>query len=53
MDAEHPHDRSKDMIEALKRLLKPRYVYKSSVTGRYVSKKYAEAFPDQTYRERV
>ena len=27
-----------------------RYVYRSSVTGRYVSKAYAEQHPDTTYR---
>jgi hypothetical protein len=29
------------------------YMYRSSVTGRIVSKAYAEAFPDITTRERV
>lgn len=32
---------------------KRRYIYRSSVTGRIVSKAYAEAFPDVTIRERV
>jgi hypothetical protein len=41
------------MIRKLLSLLKPRYVYRSAVTGKFVSPAYAKAFPDLTYRERV
>lgn len=41
------------MIRKLLNALKRRYVFKSSITGRYVSAAYAKAFPDVTYRERV
>lgn len=39
------------LLEAIRR--KPTYRYKSAVTGRWVSKAYAEANPDTTIRERV
>ncbi len=43
------------MIRKLLALVKrkPVYRYRSSVTGRIVSKAYAEANPDLTVRERV
>lgn len=33
--------------------LRPRYLYKSSVTGKFVSKAFALANPDSTFRMRV
>lgn len=30
-----------------------RYIYRSAVTGRFVSKAYAEAHPDTTVRQKV
>ena len=30
---------------------KPRYIYRSAVTGKFVSRDYAEAHPDTTTRE--
>lgn len=43
------------MIAKLLNMLrrKPRYLYRSSVTGRYVSQAYAEANPATTVAERV
>ncbi len=45
------------MIRLLKKLtakiLGPKYVYRSSITGEYVTEAYASIFPDQTVRERV
>jgi hypothetical protein len=43
------------MIRKLLALVKrkPRWRYRSSITGRIVSKAYAEACPDITVRERV
>lgn len=41
------------MLNALKRLFKPHYVYRSAITGLFVSKEYAEANPETTYKERV
>ena len=41
------------MIHRILALLKPRYIYRSSVTGKWVSKAYAEANPATTTRERV
>jgi hypothetical protein len=41
------------MFHVIKKLLKPRYVYRSSVTGLFVSKAFAEAHPETTTRERV
>jgi hypothetical protein len=32
---------------------KAKYVYRSSVTGKYVSEAYAKAYPDITVRERL
>jgi len=32
---------------------KPRYIYRSAITGRFVSKAYAEANPETTIRQRV
>lgn len=32
---------------------KPAYVYRSAITGRFVSKAYAEAHPDTTVRMQV
>lgn len=39
------------LFAAMKR--KPKYRYRSSVTGKMVSEAYARAFPDITVRERV
>ena len=33
--------------------MKPRYRYRSAITGRYVSAAYATANPETTVRERV
>lgn len=41
------------MIRRILALLKPRYVYRSSVTGLFVSKAFAEAHPNETTREQV
>lgn len=43
------------MIRKLLNLLKPKpvYRYRSAVTGKMVSKAYADAFPDICIRERV
>jgi hypothetical protein len=43
------------MIRKLLALIKrkPQYRYRSSVTGKMVTKAYASAFPDITVRERV
>lgn len=41
------------MFEAVKRLLKPRYVYKSAADGRFVSRLYALLHPATTYRMRL
>lgn len=32
---------------------KPRYRYRSAVTGRFVSEEYAKRYPKKTVRERV
>jgi len=40
------------MIRFIKRLLQRRYVYRSSITGKFVSREYAEANPSITYRQR-
>lgn len=34
-------------------ILRRRYLYRSSVTGKFVSKAFAEANPETTYRVRV
>lgn len=39
------------LIAALRR--KPKYVYRSAITGKFVSEAYWRSFPDQTVRERV
>jgi hypothetical protein len=41
------------MIHHIKKLFSRRYVYRSSVTGLFVSKAYALANPSTTVRERV
>jgi hypothetical protein len=41
------------MIRKLLALLRRKYRYRSSVTGRMVSEAYAKEFPDITVRERV
>lgn len=43
------------MLRKLIERLKPkrRYVYKSAITGRFVSRAYAEANPETTVKERV
>lgn len=32
---------------------KPRYVYRSSKTGKFVTKAYADANPETTYKDRI
>jgi hypothetical protein len=39
------------MLNALKKLF--RWVYRSAVTGKFVSKEYAEEHPDSTVKERL
>jgi len=39
------------MLNALKKLF--RWVYRSAITGKFVSKEYAEAHPDSTVKEKV
>jgi len=39
------------MLNVLKKLF--RWVYRSAVTGKFVSKEYAEAHPDSTVKEKV
>jgi hypothetical protein len=41
------------MLHLIKKLLKPRYVYRSAITGKWVSAAYAKAFPHLTVKERV
>jgi hypothetical protein len=41
------------MIRKLIGLLKPKYVYRSAVTGKFVSEAFAKANPGSTIRERV
>ena len=41
------------MLEKLKTLFKRRYRYRSDVTGKWVSRAYADANPDTTIAERV
>jgi hypothetical protein len=38
-------------VNLLKRII--RWVYRSAVTGKFVSKKYAQDHPDTTTRERL
>lgn len=38
------------MLKKLIARFKRRYVYRSSITGKFVSKAFAEANPDTTYR---
>ena len=40
------------MIRNILKALDPRYVYRSAITGRFVSRLYAVAHPDETIRER-
>ena len=40
-----------DMLNALKKLF--RWVYRSAVTGKFVSEEYAKEHPDTTTKERV
>lgn len=41
------------MLEKLKRLAKRVWRFRSSVTGRYVTKAYAKAHPKETEREKA
>lgn len=41
------------MIDTIKRLIKPRYVYRSSITGEFVSRFYALTHPNTTVKERI
>lgn len=41
------------MIRKLLNALKPKYVYRSAVTGKYVSHAFALLHPSETVRERV
>lgn len=41
------------MLKKLIALFKPRYIYVSAETGRFVSKEFAEANPATTFRRRV
>jgi hypothetical protein len=41
------------MIAHYAALLNPRYVFRSSVTGRFVSRAYAALHPRETYREKL
>lgn len=41
------------VLTRVAKLFSRRYVYRSSVTGRFVSKAFAEANPATTYRVRV
>lgn len=41
------------MIRRIIGLISPRYAFRSSVTGKYVSKAYALLHPRETVRERV
>ena len=38
------------IIDRIKSAFKRRYVYRSAVTGKFVSRAYAEAHPTTTYR---
>jgi hypothetical protein len=38
------------IVQRIKACFKPRWVYRSSITGKFVSKAFAEANPDTTYR---
>jgi len=40
------------MLESLKRLAKRVYRWRSAITGRWVSREYAKAHPEETVRER-
>lgn len=42
-------DALEHIVDAFRRRVK-RWLYRSSVTGRFVSRDYAEAHPDTTYR---
>jgi hypothetical protein len=41
------------MIQFIKKLFGPKFVYRSSVTGEFVTREYARLFPDTTVKERV
>jgi len=41
------------MIKRIIGLLSPRYAFRSSISGKYVSKAYALVHPSTTQRERV
>lgn len=41
------------MIRKLIRAIWPRYIYKDAVSGRIVTKEYAKANPNTTYRLRL
>lgn len=42
-----------DPIAAVKKLLKPKHVYRSSISGQFVSPLYALLHPDTTTKEKV
>lgn len=42
-------DKAKKILDGLKR----RFIYRSSVTGRFVTKSFAEGNPDTTQKEEV
>lgn len=41
------------MLSAILNLFKPRFVYRSAVTGKFVSKAFADANPETTFRQRA
>lgn len=41
------------MIRKLLNKIIPRYIYRSAITGLYVTRAYAKMFPDNVVRERV